>query len=314
MTPKLQVVQYDPSQAEGWDSFVRSSKNGTFLHERPFMDYHADRFVDHSLVVRQDDRIVALLPANASGTALVSHGGLTYGGFVTDNRMRADLMIEVINATTSYLREAGFISLRYKPVPHFYHRLPAEEDIYALFRVGAHVLRVDAASAMRIADRPAMSKLRQRSIKTARNLGVIVRETDDWSAGWTLIEAVLAERHGVKPTHSLWEIKLLADRFPEQIRLFGAFLDGNMISAMVIFDCGTNVHVQYIASSDQGREAGGVDIIVDFLLSDVYSDAMWFDFGISTEDMGRTLNVGLSRQKEMFGARTVIYQQLELIL
>jgi hypothetical protein len=33
-----------------WDDFVRTSKNGLFLFERGYMDYHAERFSDHSLL------------------------------------------------------------------------------------------------------------------------------------------------------------------------------------------------------------------------------------------------------------------------
>lgn len=308
------VSRYESSQAQAWDSFVQRSKNGTFLHERSFMDYHQDRFSDHSLIVRHDNKVVALLPANADGDALVSHGGLTYGGFVTDYRMRVDVMCDVVEATLAHARDAGFSTFRYKPLPHFYHRAPAEEDIYALFQAGARVMRIDAASAIRMAEPVAMSKSKKHGVKAARKAGVEVRQSSDWAICWGLIETVLAERHGTKPTHSLADIQLLVTRHPDRIKLFGAFLDRQMIAALVIFECRTTIHVQYIASSDTGRDIGGVDAIVDYLLNEHYKMASWFDFGISTEDQGRALNAGLSRQKEMFGARTVIYQQLELTL
>ena len=42
----IQVARYDKSQETEWNSFVGRSKNGTFLFNRGFMDYHADRFTD----------------------------------------------------------------------------------------------------------------------------------------------------------------------------------------------------------------------------------------------------------------------------
>jgi hypothetical protein len=278
------------------------------------MDYHRDRFSDHLLVITVDGMIGALLPANQAENALVSHSGLTYGGFVIDARMYAELMLQVVDATVDYARWTGFRSLRYKPVPHFYHRNPAEEDLYALFRAGAFPIRTDAASAIRLADRLPMSKSKKHGVKSALKANIVVRESTDWETCWHILETVLESRHDTKPTHSLAEIRSLAATFPEHIRMFGAFSGADMLSALVIFDCGPTVHVQYIASSKAGREVGGVDIIVDHLINDVCGHATWFDFGISTEDQGRQLNAGLSRQKEMFGARTVIYQQLELEL
>ena len=48
------VSLYRPMLAQVWDDFVRRSKNATFLHLRNYMDYHRDRFVDHSLLFYQN--------------------------------------------------------------------------------------------------------------------------------------------------------------------------------------------------------------------------------------------------------------------
>ena len=47
---QLNIVRYTAEQKTVWDSFVATSKNGTFLFMRDYMDYHADRFADHSLM------------------------------------------------------------------------------------------------------------------------------------------------------------------------------------------------------------------------------------------------------------------------
>ncbi|MFN8450576.1 MAG: hypothetical protein U0521_18815 [Anaerolineae bacterium] len=100
-------------------------------------DCHRDRFADHSLVICDNARPVALLPANAEGGLLTSHGGLTYGGFVTDGRMTTPLMLGVFDAVLSFCREQGFAAVRYKAIPYIYHRAPAEEDRYALYLCAA---------------------------------------------------------------------------------------------------------------------------------------------------------------------------------
>ena len=40
----FEIKRYTPEQADEWNQFVAASKNGTFLFDRRYMDYHADRF------------------------------------------------------------------------------------------------------------------------------------------------------------------------------------------------------------------------------------------------------------------------------
>ena len=79
-----------------WNDFVSTSRNGTFLFYRDYMEYHSDRFKDYSLIVKDNrGRIIALLPANQKGSLLASHGGLTYGGFIINPKMTTKKMIDV---------------------------------------------------------------------------------------------------------------------------------------------------------------------------------------------------------------------------
>ena len=80
---QLRVQRYQPADKARWDAFVGDAKNSTFLFRRDYMDYHQERFVDHSLMILEGAEIVALLPANIDRHGvLVSHQGLTYGGLV----------------------------------------------------------------------------------------------------------------------------------------------------------------------------------------------------------------------------------------
>ncbi|WP_293575532.1 GNAT family N-acetyltransferase [Phaeobacter sp.] len=314
MIDNLKVCRYSAVDREAWDAFVAASKNGTFLFHRAFMEYHADRFQDHSLMVWNADQLVAVLPANLDGSRCVTHGGLTYGGLITGARMSAELALKIFDMIVEYGRGQGWSEIYYKPVPHIYHRQPAEEDLYALFRHDARLVRSDVSATISLQDRLSFSKGKKDGLRKARKAGLVCRESQDWAACWTLLTQVLSDRHAVKPVHALEEITQLAADFPNQIRLFGAYHLNRMIAAMVVFDCGPTVHVQYIASSDAGRQNGGVDLIVKHLLDEVFMDRRWFDFGISTTEQGRSLNTGLAQQKEMFGARTTVYQQFSLPL
>lgn len=50
----MRVTRYTPSDQAQWDAFLGASKNGTFLLRRGYMDYHSDRFVDHSVLFHND--------------------------------------------------------------------------------------------------------------------------------------------------------------------------------------------------------------------------------------------------------------------
>ena len=46
----------------------------------------------------------------------------------------------------SELRASGISKLIYKAIPHIYHTVPAEEDLYALFLLNAKLFRRDVSS------------------------------------------------------------------------------------------------------------------------------------------------------------------------
>ena len=201
----------------------------------------------------------------------------------------------------------------YKAVPHIFHRYPADEDLYALFRMGAMLVRRDISSAVRIDRRMELSTLRRRAIRKAVRNRLEIREGRFFDEYHALLSQVL-ERVGRKPVHSLEELQLLSGRFAEAIRLFGAFRSGCLIAGTVVYDFGDAVHTQYLASSEDGKETGALDYVIGHLLDEVFADRRYFSFGISTEQDGHHLNEGLIFQKEGFGARGVVHDHYEVRL
>ncbi len=315
MSQTLSVAPYSSEQTAAWDSFVDRSRNGTFLHRRGYMDYHSDRFQDCSLMLYDDiGRLLALFPADRTGTLVRSHGGLTYGALVVDEGMTACGMLEVLQAVTRQLREDGAEQLLYKTVPSIYHRQPADEDLYALYRAGARLARRDVLTVLERSRRGPVQERRARSIRKAERQGVVVRESTDYRQFWRILEENLAERHGVPPVHSVGEMELLASRFPEGIRLHAAFRDGMMVAGAVLYVSPNVSHVQYNAAAAEGRRCGALDLVLETLIATDSEETRYFDFGASTEEYGRILNAGLVGYKEGFGARTVVHDAYELDL
>ena len=102
----MKIVRYSPEMKGVWDDFVEMSKNGTFLLKRDYMEYHADRFPDHSYLFLDDNgSVAALLPATLrEGNVLSSHAGLTYGGLVMSVRTSAVDPLEMFGLLRGGLR------------------------------------------------------------------------------------------------------------------------------------------------------------------------------------------------------------------
>ncbi|HEX8070888.1 MAG TPA: GNAT family N-acetyltransferase [Pyrinomonadaceae bacterium] len=308
----IRVVQYTAEHKRRWDEFVAQAKNGVFLFRRDYMDYHADRFQDHSLLFFADEKLVGLLPANLAGDALVSHGGLTFGGIVCDARMRSATMLDLFAALSEHARAVGAPRIIYKPVPHIYHGAPAEEDLYALFRHEARLVRRDLSDTIAPHARLPLTKGRKWSLKQSQAHPLDVRRSDDFATFIAIETEVLQTKYGIRPVHTAAELALLAARFPDNIKLFAAYRGAAMLAGVVIYESAQVAHAQYIAANEEGRQCGATDRILDLLINEHYAAKPYFDFGISTEQGGRHLNVGLAEYKESFGARAVVYDFYEL--
>lgn len=312
----MQLQVYSSSGRPEWNDFLFNSKNGTFLFYREYMEYHADRFEDFSLMARNEKgNIVALFPAHRRGEVLESHGGLTYGGFVTDRSMTLPLMLDVFLEARTFLKKKGFSKVIYKTIPSIYHLVPAEEDRYALFTLDAELFRRDVLSVIDLDRTLPYQKRRQRGIKRAQQSGLVCQLSDDLSRFWSILTSNLQTRHRVKPVHTEEEMTFLKSQFKDNIKLYGSFKDTTMLSGMVVYESPNVAHIQYTACSEEGKETGALDILADYLIEEIYrGKKKYLDFGVSTENEGRYLNVGLIDQKEGFGARTVVHDFYELDL
>ena len=114
--------------------------------------------------------------------------------------------------------------------------------------------------------------------------------------------------------HSCEEIDLLRSRFAQEIHLFTAQRNGRLLAGVVVFEATRVAHVQYIASSAEGRDLGALDAVFADLIENRFAEKPFFDFGISNDDDGRYLNKGLIEQKEGFGARAVVHDHYTLDL
>ena len=311
---ELNVAVYKPEYKQLWDNFVFGAKNGVFLFYRDYMEYHSSRFIDHSLLFFKDGRLVGLMPANLEGHTLHSHAGLTFGGVISSYSMTQALMLEVFDKLVEHSKAEGITQIIYKTVPYIYHSAPADEDLYALFRQGAHLIGRNVSSAIFLPERLPFDSRRKESLRKARKNGLVVKRSYDLKSFMALAACVLMEKHGVRPVHTVEELEPLMQRFSENIKLFVSTKQGELVAGIIMYESANVAHGQYAANSEVGRSIGGQDVIEDYLINQYYTDKKYYDFGISTVKLGRELNEGLLSRKEGFGASAVNYDFYELII
>lgn len=310
----ITIQQYQPNLSNEWDELVRRSRNATFLHERAYMDYHSDRFIDCSLMAYDGTRLLAILPANREEAVLCSHRGLSYGGWLMPaKRVDAVVMLEVVQASVEWMKAHGIKEFVYKPVPHIYHRYPAEEDIYALWRVGARLTETSVSTTIDLVDPLPLDRGNKSGLRMAQRAGIMVGKSDQWEAYWQLLTDVLVERHEARPVHSIDEMHLLHSRFPDNIVLYTATAGDRLMAGVVVYYTETVAHSQYIAASAEGRDSHALTMLFEHLKGEVAArGCRYLDFGISTEEHGRVLNQGLVQQKSRLGGRATVTQVMTL--
>jgi hypothetical protein len=299
----IRVQRYTAKDELAWNDFLQRAKNATFLFNRKYVDYHSDRFKDHSLIVYSDDKLSALLIANEDRDVIYSHGGLTYGGLIVEKDSTLDEVLTYFYHLVKYYSDT-FKSIIYKCFPQYLTSFPAQEDLYALFLLDAQLIRRDTNC---VIDNPRslpFRALKKRTIRKASETGLSIQLSNDVAKYWNdVLIPNLEERYNVSPVHTVDEMNLLMNRFPQNIKLYEIYGE-TILAGIVIFETPGAVHAQYIAATPMGKQAGALDMLFNHLITDVYKDKQFFSFGISNEDSGRTLNRGLMQWKEGFGGRT----------
>lgn len=314
----MEVLSYEETMARQWDDLCHKSWNATFLHTRKFLSYHGSRFVDESVLIVDDGKIIGAFPAARdprNDKTIVSHPGITYGGIIHCGKLRGSKMLGAFELLTKYYSDKSFCRIVYKAVPQIYHAIPSQDDCYALFRFNAIRSRCDLSCAIDLKMPTQRSDRRKRCLKKGLSAVRITEETSSMNQFWKILQDNLFRRHAANPTHDLREIKLLISMFPENIKLICAELDGRVEAGTLIFVTKTSHHAQYIASSPKSQDVFALDVVFDKAIASAKNaGASYFDFGISNEDEGRYLNEGLYKFKSEFGGGGVLYEHFSIAL
>jgi len=291
-----------------WDDFIAKSRIDSFILFRDFMEYHADRFLDCSLMIYRKGKLDAVLPGNINNDTFHTHQGLTYGGIILSKTATTSDILNYFEEINAFLKQNGIKTVIYKLAPFIYNTIPAQEDAYALFKLNATRIGCNISSVIYQNAKLPFVESRKSGLRKAIHNQIEVNQTSSFNAFWTILEENLRITHGAKPVHSIEEITLLKARFPENIVTYTCQFDNKVVAGCVLFLMEKVVRVQYISANEEGKKLGALDLLFNHLINEKYADVPYFDFGPSTEKMGHILNENLIFQKEGFGGRGLVYE------
>ncbi len=303
-----------------WDNFVLGSDNGTIFHSRKFLSYHPKaRFKDASIVVFKNDKLFSLLPAveieKEKKKVFSSHSGASYGGFVYNIDLNLKDAFELVQGLINYADEFNFNKIQLTIPPIIYESKYSNYIDFALIKNGFIYLKREISSVVQldIKEGQLLSTYRAEA-RTAVNKsikeGVIIKECKAFDEYYEILKKNLKLRHNVTPTHTVEELKKLKKMFPDEIRLWGAFLDKKLIAGVCNFSANPKVVLAfYISHDEKYQEYRAVNLLFYEIMKKYQEEGYRFlDFGIFTVNMDP--NWGLARFKENFGARGIFRDTL----
>ena len=257
------ISKYKSSDKTEWDSFVDKAKNATFLFKRDFMDYHKDRFEDYSLLILDEkNKLVALIPANKTGTEVHSHQGLTFGGIILLAKQKVESTEIIISSLISYFKSKNISCFRLKTLTEYYNKLSSNEIDYLISKKGATIYCKEMNLAIALQNTFQVSKSKLKHYRKTCNTDISYQIENSFKPFWNnVLIPRLQEKHNTKPVHTLEEIESLAIKFPENIKQYSVYFENEIIAGITIFETEKVVKSQYGGTTDKGEKLRALDFL-----------------------------------------------------
>ena len=310
----ITVSRYQPSQAAEWRTFLADSNNGTLFHDLDFLEYHPpERFDTHHLLLKQNDKLIALLPAAIVSEPdgrhfLKSPYGGSVGGLVLPLEHNASTTLRLVSSLENYASNLKLAGVEMRIAPNIYDRCPNDELSFALMASGftlagrwlSHIitLPLDPGEVLN-----QLSNRRRSYVRSALNQGLemTVAGPDYLSSFYRILEENRA-KHSARPTHTLAELERIFQLTPDRVKLFVCKWQGEIIAGTLVFELNDRVAYSFYPCHDQRFERYRPAAVVTVSVAQYYAGHgfRYLDLGPTTFD-DLTLNEGLARFKGEMG-------------
>lgn len=308
----MEILKYEINLKKSWDTFIDESDVSSFLLKRDFIEYHSHIYEECSLLVKNGEELILIIPACRIGDKFSSFHFLTYGGFILprknhDIQILKSVFVEVIK----FIKEE--LNLKYivvKRIPFFYYKNPNEDDLFFFTQLDFKVIYKDLSSVMKI-DYDLFPQKKSYNHRKAIRDGLIMSISNTSERILDMMNTNL-KKYGKQAVHNFSELDDLKVKFQKEIMFFEVREDKSdlLYGGCVLFIVNKAVHIQYMASTDLGRKKRVVDFIIGELLN-IYVDYDYLDYGISTESQGSYLNSSLFNAKRELGFGSACYEIYE---
>jgi len=313
----IHIVDFSKAEAEKWDKFIEKSYNGTIFHTRRFLSYHPEeRFVDKSLILKENGRWLGVIPAAERGKTISSHPGASYGGIVLAEPFSINKTYTVVHSLLSYLRDKKFKKIEMVLPPVIYHSTPCNYLDFVLMKENFSYKKRELSGYIPLISKPfnLFKREARTATRKAEREGLIVKEGGSLEEFYKILEKNLKMRHNVKPTHTLAELIKLKELLPKKVKFFSSIYKKEQIAGTLLFLANRRVILAfYISHKEEFQHLRPVNILFYHVIKWAYKKHYKFlDLGTFTLDMEP--NFGLARFKESLGARGIFRDYLELFL
>jgi hypothetical protein len=309
----MEIREYTNDYHQQWDQFIRNeSRNGGIFQERDFLSYHpAGKFRDVSLLFFDESELIGVFPAAVISKdgkdKVVSHPGSSCGGLIYRHSATVRRVLEMLEKIIEHYGGKNFFSIEMRLAEPIFHPIPDGELTYLLWHRGFSLKTQEISTCIKINEYKSWELLcRKRNLSYIRQQekdGVFVKETDDITKVYPVIEMNLKIRYNRIPTHSQQELILLKKTYPERIHYWVAEKDNKVLGILVLFDVTkTGVHSFYIAKNEEYENVKAMPLLFHKVFEHYHQRGYsWFNFGISSRE--QQIKWGILEFKETIGGR-----------
>jgi hypothetical protein len=315
----IELVDYTEESCQAWEKFLDSNpRNGDFMMRRSFLRYHGERFIDRSILFVENTKVISIFPAASlpsSPSDVITHPGASYGGIAYGAKYGGAPLVEMASAIIQHYKSIGIQQLYIKTKPHIYSNPSGAEDLYAWWRLGAILERVDLSNVIEVKKFQFTSR-RLRALRKLAQANVEISEGPHLlSPAYEICEQTLRSRHNTNPVHSFKDLVYLVNTLPKNIRVSICCVDGVLSSGLILFVNQNAAIVQYWGSTESGREINALDpLVVDAIEWCRLNQLTWFVPGVSTSESGLKIDEGIYQYKLSLGSGAISTSTLRVDL
>lgn len=316
----FKIEPYRTINEKEWDDFVlNESVNGTFLQTMNFLNYHPkDRFKDSSFIIRdKKNTIIAVCPAceiiEENNKILYSHKGSTFGGIIIRKRhYLTEKVLEIISEVDNYLKDEEYSSCFFKITPTLFAKKNADLLEYCLSNKGYYQYTELSTFIDFFSYKDKITSNFTQGKRTNVNNGIkanlIIKPIyNEYEI--KLFYEILCEnlyKYDTRPVHSLEELlDLKNNRLGKACQFYGVFKENEMIAGgMVFYFEQINIaHTQYLAAKQEYGTLSPSTFLYYGIINEMRKkNVVGLSWGISTDNQGKDINIGLTKSKEAYGS------------